>query len=131
MASVEVVLPVYNEERALAPSVVKLHAYMGANVFHDWRITIADNGSHDGTLEIAERLAHELPRVEVFHVPEAGRGRALTPARVCSDAGISVYIGIDLSTRPEALPPPVDAIAAGRAGNSARPPLGGRGATQP
>ena len=115
MASVEVVLPVYNEERALAPSVVKLHAYMGANVFHDWRITIADNGSKDGTLEIAERLAHELPRVEVFHVPEAGRGRALSRAWFSSDADVSVYMDIDLSTGLEALPPLIDAIATGRA----------------
>ena len=61
MASVEIVLPVYNEERVLAESVGKLHAYMSANVFHDWRITIADNGSRDGTLEIAEKLSSDLP----------------------------------------------------------------------
>jgi glycosyltransferase involved in cell wall biosynthesis len=115
MASVEIVLPVYNEQRVLSTSVHKLHAYMTANVFHDWRITIADNGSHDGTLEIAERLALDLPHVSVFHVPEAGRGRALTRAWLNSDADVAAYMDIDLSTGLESLPPLLDAVATGRA----------------
>src|SRR5436190_761978 len=115
MASVEIVLPVYNEERVLAESVGKLHAYMSANVFDDWRIKIADNGSRDGTLEIAEQLSYELPRVSVLHVPEAGRGRALTRAWLSSDADVLAYMDIDLSTGLESLPPLLDAVATGRA----------------
>jgi len=65
--------------------------------------------------EIAERLAHELPRVEGFHGPDAGRGRALTRAWLSSNADVSVYMDIDLSTGLEALPPLIDAIATGRA----------------
>src|SRR5215213_9544251 len=115
MASVEIVLPVYNEERVLAESVGKLHAYMRADVFHDRRITIADNGSRDGTLEIAEKVAIDLPRVAVVHVPEAGRGRALTRAWISSNADVLAYMDIDLSTSLQSLPPLLDVVATGRA----------------
>ena len=61
------------------------------------------------------RARDPLPRVAVFHVPEAGRGRALTRAWLGSEADVSVYMDIDLSTGLEALPPLIDAIATGRA----------------
>src|SRR6185503_12838492 len=96
-------------------SVGKLHAYMSANVFDDWRIIIADNGSRDRTLEIAEKLSNDLLRVSILHVPEAGRGRALTRAWLNSDAEVLAYMDIDLSTGLESLPPLLDAVATGRA----------------
>ena len=57
MAKVDVVLPVYNEEQVLERSVRTLHMFLSDNLAHEWRILIADNGSKDGTREIARRLA--------------------------------------------------------------------------
>ena len=51
----------------------------------------------------------------MFHVPEAGRGRALTRAWLNSDADVLAYMDIDLSTGLESLPPLLDAVATGRA----------------
>ena len=45
MARVDVVLPVYNEERVLERSVRTLHLFLTDNLAHEWRILIADNGS--------------------------------------------------------------------------------------
>ena len=59
MTSVDVVLPVYNEEKVLEHSVRTLHLFLTDNLNHDWRIVIADNGSRDQTGEIARRLAGE------------------------------------------------------------------------
>ena len=98
MASVEIVLPVYNEERVLADSVSKLHPYMSSNVFHEWRIVIADNGSTDATFDIGTRLSKELSASRVPPNPEAGRGRALSLAWLASDADVLAYMDIDLST---------------------------------
>ena len=110
MSSVDVVLPVYNEERVLERSVRALHRFLTDNLAHEWRIVIADNGSTDQTFTIAKRLAAELPSVIASHVPEAGRGRALTHAWLDSNADVQAYMDIDLSTDLEALPRLISAV---------------------
>jgi glycosyltransferase involved in cell wall biosynthesis len=111
MASVDVVLPVFNEEHVLERSVRALHLFLTDNLAHEWRIVIADNGSRDRTFEIAQRLEAELPNVTAMHIPEAGRGRALTRAWLASEADVVSYMDIDLSTDLSAFPPLVNAIA--------------------
>ena len=111
MAIVDVVLPVLNEARVLERSVRALHAFLTDNLAHEWRITVADNGSTDRTFEIATRLATELPNVVAHHIPEAGRGRALTRGWLDSDADVLAYMDIDLSTDLEAFPRLISAVA--------------------
>jgi glycosyltransferase involved in cell wall biosynthesis len=111
MARVDLVLPVYNEEHVLARSVRTLHVFLTDNLAHEWRIVIADNGSTDGTSEVAQRLAMQLANVQALHIPEAGRGRALTRAFLASDADVLAYMDIDLSTDLEAFPRLVSAVA--------------------
>ena len=73
---VDIVVPVRNEERDLAPSVRRLVGYLRAGFPFTARVTIADNGSNDGTWAIADRLAHEFDEVRAVHMEEPGRGRA-------------------------------------------------------
>jgi glycosyltransferase involved in cell wall biosynthesis len=110
MANVDVVLPVYNEEHVLERSVRALHAFLTDNLHHEWRIVIADNGSKDRTFEIARRLEDQLPNIEARHIPEAGRGRALTLAFLNSEADVLSYMDIDLSTDLESFPRLVNAV---------------------
>ncbi|MBV9801326.1 MAG: glycosyltransferase, partial [Solirubrobacterales bacterium] len=63
---VEIVIPVYNEERVLAASVHRLHDFLSAQLPFSWRITIADNASTDHTPQIARALAAELSRVNAI-----------------------------------------------------------------
>jgi glycosyltransferase involved in cell wall biosynthesis len=111
MARVDIVLPVYNEEHVLERSVRTLHMFLTDNMAHEWRILIADNGSKDRTREVAEKLAGELDNVALMHIPEAGRGRALTRAWLASDADVLSYMDIDLSTDLGSFPRLVSAIA--------------------
>ena len=60
--SVDVVVPVYNEQVGLGPSVHRLHAYLAEELRYPFQITIADNASTDDTLAIAEDLAVVLDR---------------------------------------------------------------------
>ena len=112
MALVEVVLPVLNEERALPPSIATLAAFLSESLAgHAWHITIADNGSTDHTLTVAQALAQEYPdRVAVLHLDQRGRGRALRRAWLHSDADVVSYMDVDLSTGLEAFPLLVGAI---------------------
>ncbi len=111
MASVDVVIPVYNEEHVLAQSIETLHSFLSTNLPHIWRIVIADNASTDGTLAVAERLATEHPEVAPFHIPQKGRGRALRATWLGSEADVLTYMDVDLSTDLSFFPPLVAAIA--------------------
>ena len=110
---VDVVIPVYNEERDLGPSVRRLHAFLAAELPFPAVITIADNASRDRTLEVANALAAELPGVRVLHLDQKGRGRALRAAWLQSDATIVAYMDVDLSTDLKALLPLVAPLVSG------------------
>ncbi|SFJ77363.1 GtrA-like protein [Amycolatopsis sacchari] len=109
----DVVIPVYNEETDLAQCVYRLHTHLRDHVPYAYRITIADNASTDSTLAIARGLAEEIPEVEVVHLDEKGRGRALNAVWSASDAQVLVYMDVDLSTDLAALLPLVAPLISG------------------
>ena len=109
--SLQVVVPVLNEDKVLAASVNAIHQYMSSRMDqYDWRIVIADNGSTDVTLAIAERLCEIFGRVALVRLEERGRGRALSKAWLEGDADILGYMDVDLSTHLGDLVPLVEAI---------------------
>jgi putative flippase GtrA len=101
----DVVVPVYNEQTALAPSVRRLHRYLAEHFPFSTRITIADNASVDATPQIAAELADELDNVRVVRLEQKGRGRALHLVWSASDAPVLAYMDVDLSTDLAALAP--------------------------
>ena len=111
MASVDIVIPVYNEEHVLTDSVATLRKFLAEGFAHQYRIVVADNASTDGTLAVAQRLAEEHTDVACLHVPQKGRGRALRAAWLDSPADIVCYMDVDLSTDLEAFPPLIESIA--------------------
>ena len=114
MASVDIVIPVYNEEHVLAESVATLRKFLAQSASggaHQYRIVVADNASTDETLAVAQRLAQKYADVASLHIPQKGRGRALRAAWLTSPADILSYMDVDLSTDLAAFPPLVEAIA--------------------
>jgi glycosyltransferase involved in cell wall biosynthesis len=111
--TVEVVIPVYNEERALPGGVATLVRYLETYCPYQWSIAIADNASTDHTLKVARRLGVEHPRVRVLHLDKKGRGRALKAAWLASDADIVSYMDVDLSTNLQSFLPLVAPLATG------------------
>src|SRR5436305_3558481 len=111
--AVDIVEPVYNEERDLEPSVRRLHAFLHGAFPLTARITIADNASTDGTYLQARRLADELDGVRVVRLEEQGRGRALRAAWSTSDAPVLAYMDVDLSTDLTALLPLIAPLLSG------------------
>jgi glycosyltransferase involved in cell wall biosynthesis len=112
--NLEIVIPVYNEQHVLESSVRTLHAYLECQLPFTYQITIADNASTDGTLELAHRLAAEIPHVGVLHLERKGRGRALRASWEASDAEVLAYMDVDLSTDLAALAELVEPLLAGR-----------------
>ncbi|MGH2887096.1 MAG: glycosyltransferase [Solirubrobacteraceae bacterium] len=110
---VEIVVPVYNEERALAASIHRLHHFLQSRLPFSWQITIADNASTDVTPEIADALADELDRVRGLRLEQKGRGRALRAAWSASRARVVAYMDVDLSTDLHALVPLLSPLLSG------------------
>ena len=104
-ATVDVVVPVYNEERALPGCLQVLRSYLRDQFPFEWTITVVDNASTDGVLQVAGELAASDDRIRVLHLDRKGRGDALRTAWAYSDADVVVYLDVDLSTCLDALLP--------------------------
>lgn len=109
----DIVVPVYNEQAALADSIHRLHEYLSKDFPFTFRITIADNASIDDTPLIAAVLADELAEVRAIRLEQKGRGRALRAVWEDSDAPVLAYMDVDLSTDLAALAPLVAPLISG------------------
>jgi putative flippase GtrA len=112
VATLDVVIPVHNEEADLAASVERVRQHL-ATLPWSFRITIADNASTDGTAVVARRLDHAYDEVHVVHLAEKGRGRALKRVWGASGSAVLVYMDVDLSTDLNALLPLVAPLISG------------------
>ncbi|MFD3166052.1 MULTISPECIES: dolichyl-phosphate beta-glucosyltransferase [Herpetosiphon] len=109
--SVDIVIPVLNEEQQLEQSVLALRDFLQASCPYRWRIVVADNGSTDRTPQICHDLRSRFPgEVDFERLEQRGRGRALRTAWLKSNADVLCYMDVDLSTNLRALPPLLAAL---------------------
>jgi putative flippase GtrA len=113
LLDVEIVVPVFNEEVDLEPSVRRLHTFLRDQFPFAAMITIADNASTDRTWARAAALAAELDGVRAVHLDAKGRGRALQRVWASSEAKVVAYMDVDLSTDLNALLPLVAPLLSG------------------
>ncbi len=111
---VDIVLPCYNEVGVLRQTVETLVEFAATHLDYDWRIVIAENGSTDGTAELAEQLANEDQRVIARTSRQKGRGLALKRVWMQSEADIVCYMDVDLSTDIAHLPDLLRLVSDGR-----------------
>jgi glycosyltransferase involved in cell wall biosynthesis len=107
---VDLVIPVLNEVNVLERSVAEVRGFLAERFPYPARIVIAENGSKDGTAELARDLAATYDNVQCLVLTQRGRGRALRLAWTSSDADIVAYTDVDLSTDLTALEPMCRAI---------------------
>ncbi len=115
MTKVDVVVPVYNEEKALPKSIPELCAFLRGDTFpYDWQIIIADNASIDDTPAVSRKLEEDYPgEVKYVRIERKGRGYALKQVWGASKSDVMSYMDVDLSTGLEAFPPLIKAVAEG------------------
>ena len=111
--TVDIAIPVFNEERALPGCIEVLHEFLTERLPFEWVITIVDNASTDGTLLVAKRLAKQWPGVRVTYLEAQGKGNAVRAAWSNSRASVVAYMDVDLSTGLDALLPMVTSLAEG------------------
>ena len=115
MPTVDVVVPVYNEQRALPQSVPTLRDFLLSDAFpNEWKIIIADNASIDDTPSVSRTLVDQFPgEVEYVRIERKGRGYALKQTWGNSSADVMSYMDVDLSTGLAAFPELIASIAVG------------------
>ncbi len=107
MSAAWLILPTYNEADNLEPMVEAVLPRM-ASASVEPRVLVVDDGSPDGTGEIADRLAARIPELEVLHRPKKeGLGRAYLAGfghALAGGADLLVQMDCDFSHDPADLP---------------------------
>ena len=98
---VSVIIPAYNEEDNIAVTIAQVSQVLEA-LGDDWEILVVNDGSTDGTLETAQRVAEADERMRVIsHTHNAGRGKALRTGFAQARGEVVASIDADLSYSPE------------------------------
>jgi len=105
-----VVVPTYNEAGSVPKLAERLHAALGAR---DWELVIVDDGSPDGTADIAAALAPRIPTNVVRRAGKGGLASAVIAGFAAARGEILVVMDADLSHPPEVVPALLSAIEDG------------------
>src|SRR5207253_5310696 len=91
---ISVIVPTYNEADSLPPLVDRLGTAMTG---HTWELVVVDDGSPDGTAEVANRLSAQHPVWVVRRAGKAGLASAVIAGVKESRGGGLVVMDADLS----------------------------------
>lgn len=101
-----VVVPAYNEERRLRPTLDAICAHLRGEPgrWGNWELIVVDDGSTDATAEIAREAAAEEPRIQlVSSDANRGKGNALRQGVLASYGRRVLITDADLATPIEEL----------------------------
>ena len=95
---VSLVIPAYNEETRLGPTLQRCAAYLAASPWR-WEIVVVDDGSTDGTVALCRRMAQEIPGLRLVESrPNRGKGHAVRAGVHASRGAVIVMYDADGST---------------------------------
>jgi glycosyltransferase involved in cell wall biosynthesis len=96
--SISVVIPAYNEEARLGPTVAAVCAYLETRG-GEWEVILVDDGSKDRTVEVAKGAAGARPRVRVTELfGNRGKGAAVRAGVLAATSERVLFSDADLAT---------------------------------
>lgn len=103
--SVLLLLPAYNEEGRIGPTLRRYAEYFRDHYAGRLEILVVVNGCRDNTLGVVQQMAQEFPSIRHLVIPErVGKGGALIQGlRLAPQAEIIGYADADGATAPESL----------------------------
>ena len=94
-----IIVPAYQAETTLAETLDAIRVQS----FEDWECILVDDGSSDGTAEIADRYARDDPRIRVIHQTNQGTAAAYNAGVGSASAEYVVICSADDVLLPEHL----------------------------
>lgn len=103
METISLIIPAYNEEKRLAKTLLLWQKFLEKNALGHkvLEIIIADDGSTDNTVKIAESFKQNLPIKIIKINPNQGKGNAVKQGVRASQGNLVFIYDADAATRPE------------------------------
>ena len=109
--SLSIVIPAYDEERRLPPTLDRIIQYLKAEGFSDWEVLVVNDGSRDGTADVVRRYADADSRVRLIENPgNRGKGYAVRNGMLQAAKEWALITDADLSAPIEELSRLTDAV---------------------
>lgn len=110
MTTVDIVIPVYNEEECLPELARRLSGVMDGSPEYRWRVMLVENGSIDRSAEVIAEICSADGRFEQLSlVRNFGAEGGILAGMTASDADVTVTMQADLEDPPELIPQMLDA----------------------
>lgn len=98
-----IVIPAYNEEQRLPPTLEAYTGYFGPRYGDDYEIVVVANGCRDRTADVARGFGMRAPQVRTIEEPRAiGKGGAIMRGFRDARGDLVGFADADGSTPPEA-----------------------------
>lgn len=97
-----VVIPAYNEERRLPPTLDRLRAYLSRQSY-GWEVIVVSNGCTDRTEAVVQHAALTMPNLRLISLEQRGKGIAVKTGALASHGSVVFLCDADLSMPPEEL----------------------------
>ena len=96
--SISVIVPAYNEEARIVPTLERLCEYLGER-FPGYEIIVVDDGSTDNTSRVVKNLILKSCDIKLIQSPKnMGKGHAVKTGVLASKGGLVLICDADLST---------------------------------
>jgi dolichyl-phosphate beta-glucosyltransferase len=89
-------VPAFNEEARLPDSLNRIVAYLATQQY-EWEVVVADDGSEDDTVGVAEAFAVRDQRIRLLHLPHRGKAAAVRGGVMAAKAKLAFICDADLS----------------------------------
>ncbi len=110
MISVDIVIPVFNEEDCISELARRLVDVMSANPTYAWRVILVENGSTDRSADLINELcARDSRFTRVSLVRNFGAEGGILAGMTESTADVTVTMQADLEDPPELIPQMLEA----------------------
>jgi glycosyltransferase involved in cell wall biosynthesis len=90
---ISVVMPAHDEEAFLGPAVRDVADGMRSR--GEFEVLVVENGSTDGTAEVAKGLLEEIPELRILSLGAADYGRALRTGFLAARGEVAAFFDVD------------------------------------
>jgi glycosyltransferase involved in cell wall biosynthesis len=97
-----IIIPAYNEEARIRPTLDAYTSYFGARYGNDVELVVVVNGSRDRTEDVVRAIAKKIPQVKFIVEPRAiGKGGAIMRGFEMATGELVGFVDADNATLPE------------------------------